>query len=126
MAAGSNSSCPVLQPSNPTNKSGKNSATISNVRTVLCQGKRLVDGGVAKYANDSVGWNESTMEGQAEERRTQQLLQNACLRLFVTGMDVFYPTCEQRCSLLVRYLTKYLRYALEKILRLAVALNKES
>lgn len=43
----------------------------------------------------------------AEARRG--LLQRACLRLFVTGMDLFFPSCAQRCSLLARYLSKYLR-----------------
>lgn len=43
----------------------------------------------------------------AEARR--DLLQRACLRLFVTGMDLFFPSCAQRCSLLARYLSKYLR-----------------
>lgn len=44
-----------------------------------------------------------------EARR--ELLQRACLRLFVTGMDLFFPSCAQRCSLLARYLSKYLRCA---------------
>lgn len=39
----------------------------------------------------------------------QDLLQEACLRLFVTGMDLFYPSCEERCNLLTLYLMKYLR-----------------
>lgn len=39
----------------------------------------------------------------------RDLLQRACLRLFVTGMDLFFPSCAQRCSLLARYLSKYLR-----------------
>lgn len=43
----------------------------------------------------------------AETRR--DLMQRACLRLFVTGMDLFFPSCAQRCSLLARYLSKYLR-----------------
>lgn len=43
----------------------------------------------------------------AEVRR--DLMQRACLRLFVTGMDLFFPSCAQRCSLLARYLSKYLR-----------------
>ncbi|CAM9143892.1 unnamed protein product [Scytosiphon promiscuus] len=42
----------------------------------------------------------------AEARR--ELLQKACLRLFITGMDLFFPSCAQRCSLLARYLSKYL------------------
>lgn len=41
--------------------------------------------------------------------RMKVLLQEACLRLFVTGMDLFYPSCEERCNLLTLYLTKYLR-----------------
>lgn len=126
VAPGSNPSYPSLQPYNPTNPSKQFTATASNVRVVSCKGKRLVGGGAAKSANDSVGWNASAVEGEAEGGGTQRLLQNACLRLFVTGMDLFYPTCEERCSLLARYLTKYLRYALGENLRLAVALNGQA
>ena len=42
-------------------------------------------------------------------RGGRALLQSACLRLFVTGMDLFFPSCAERCSLLARYLYKHLR-----------------
>ncbi|CAM9746464.1 unnamed protein product, partial [Laminaria digitata] len=44
----------------------------------------------------------------AVEAARRSLLQTACLRLFVTVMDLFFPTCAERCNLLARYLSKYL------------------
>lgn len=36
-------------------------------------------------------------------------LQMACLRLFVTGMDLFFPSCAERYCLLAKNLYKYLK-----------------
>lgn len=68
---------------------------------------------------DSRATSRSDGGGSKEERGAEEaaagaeargdLMQRACLRLFVTGMDLFFPSCAQRCSLLARYLSKYLR-----------------
>lgn len=81
----------------------------SKVRVVSCEGTLVVNGAMSDGHGDS-GGQARGFEGRAKEEGNN-LLQNACLRLFVTGMDLFYPTCGERCSLLSRYLTKYLRYA---------------
>lgn len=79
------------------------------VRKVSCAG---VAGSTALRGGDG-GGGEGEGRGAvaavagAEARR--DLLQKACLRLFVTGMDLFFPSCAQRCSLLARYMSKYLR-----------------
>lgn len=80
----------------------------SKVIVVSCKDPLVVNGATGGSGGDT-GGQASGFEGWAEEEGNN-LLQNACLRLFVTGMDLFYPTCEERCSLLSRYLTKYLRY----------------
>eukprot|EP00752_Nemacystus_decipiens_P002251 g2132.t2 len=77
------------------------------VRRVSCKGT----GGRTTLSSGDVSGGEergavaATVAG-AEARRG--MLQRACLRLFVTGMDLFFPSCAQRCSLLARYLSKYL------------------
>lgn len=78
-----------------------------NVRVVSCTG---TSGGLARagLGPTEVGGLSGTEEGRGWGG-TKVLLQKACLRLFVTGMDLFYPSCEDRCSLLAQYLTKYLR-----------------
>lgn len=70
------------------------------VHRVSCTGVGARADGVGRGTVPSVA-------AGAEARR--ELLQRACLRLFVTGMDLFFPSCAQRCSLLARYLSKYLR-----------------
>jgi len=74
------------------------------VQRVSCTG---ADAGGAADASWGAAAATATAEAAAEARR--DLLQRACLRLFVTGMDLFFPSCAQRCSLLARYLSKYLR-----------------
>ncbi|CAN0514281.1 unnamed protein product, partial [Ectocarpus sp. 12 AP-2014] len=63
-------------------------------------------GGDGWSASADTGGRRAVAVGSAGAR--QDLLQRACLRLFVTGMDLFFPSCAQRYRLLARYLSKYL------------------
>lgn len=81
------------------------------VRRVSCTGSvgssALDHSGGDGGGSADAGGRRAVAVGSAGAR--QDLLQRACLRLFVTGMDLFFPSCAQRYSLLARYLSKYLR-----------------
>lgn len=77
------------------------------VRKVSCAGVRSPSDSSDVNVDGMVGVGGSG--AVAVEAARRGLLQTACLRLFVTVMDLFFPTCAERCNLLARYLSKYLR-----------------
>lgn len=83
----------------------------SAVRRVSCTGN--VGSSAVDHSGSDGGGSADTagrrVAAVASAGARQELLQRACLRLFVTGMDLFFPSCAQRYSLLARYLSKYLR-----------------
>lgn len=78
------------------------------------EAQQLVNNAVRRVSCAGVGnalsSKRASFDGSLEGNDGRKaLLQNACLRLFVTGMDLFFPSCGERCSLLAMYLSKHLR-----------------
>lgn len=77
------------------------------VRKVSCTGVRTSSNSSKTDMGGMVGAGGSGVVAVETARRG--LLQTACLRLFVTVMDLFFASSAERCNLLARYLSRFLR-----------------
>lgn len=95
----------ATRPPAPRDPGAKKSS--NSVRKVSCAGVRSPSDS-SKAGMDGVVRAGGSGAVSVEMAR-RGLLQTACLRLFVTVMDLFFPSSAERCNLLARYLSKFLR-----------------